>query len=317
MKLPFVFGIRLVFRIFLPGFFFSLFLFPLAFLIKKTLSQPVSAEIYFILAPALLGWLISLLDIPIYKLYEGREFWPPSIKRCGIKLQKRRLIALRKTAKTDVEKQIKLARFPLSEEFRTREAQAPTKLGNILAEAEQYPDIKYGMDGVFFWYRIWYLLDNDTRVWCDEIRSVADSALYISFVFIIGSIILLLYFLYELLFNGIIYSPIECYIYIILSIISLVLAYGLYRIATTLHEENSDYFKALFDVYWKKFDTGPIIAILENNILQKSLRGLSDSEKLFVAWQYLRWDQYSDVNTSKTKTVAEIFLEQKPPPAEK
>ena len=42
-------------------------------------------------------------------------------------------------------------------------ATRPTKMGNILASYEDYPDSRYGMDSVFYWHRLWLIVDKDTR----------------------------------------------------------------------------------------------------------------------------------------------------------
>jgi hypothetical protein len=51
----------------------------------------------------------------------------------------------------------------------------PTRLGNIIESFESYPKIKYGLDSVFYWYRLWVVLDKDLREEIDSSQAVVDS----------------------------------------------------------------------------------------------------------------------------------------------
>jgi hypothetical protein len=52
----------------------------------------------------------------------------------------------------------------------------PTRLGNTLRAAEDYPgdDERYGMDAVFYWPRLYLILPADTRALVEDYRSALD-----------------------------------------------------------------------------------------------------------------------------------------------
>ena len=74
----------------------------------------------------------------------------------------------------------------------------PTELGNVICGYETYATTKYGLDGAFFWPRIWMLVDKDLRIEIDEAQSIADCATYISFIFLIFAILYTAIFLIDL-----------------------------------------------------------------------------------------------------------------------
>jgi hypothetical protein len=57
-------------------------------------------------------------------------------------------------------------------------ATAPTRIGNILASYEDYPEQRYGMDSVFYWPRIWLALDKDVREEINSAWAPVDFLLY-------------------------------------------------------------------------------------------------------------------------------------------
>ena len=48
----------------------------------------------------------------------------------------------------------------------------PTRLGNVLRAAEQRPKIKYGLDAILCWPRLWFLLPKETQ---QELETARDS----------------------------------------------------------------------------------------------------------------------------------------------
>src|SRR5262249_2356964 len=71
--------------------------------------------------------------------------------------------------------------------------QYPTRLGNIIESFENYPNVKYGLDSVFYWYRLWVVLDKDLREEIDSAQAVVDSTVYISFVLYVSGLVMLVY----------------------------------------------------------------------------------------------------------------------------
>jgi hypothetical protein len=58
----------------------------------------------------------------------------------------------------------------------------PTRLGNVLRAAEDYPgdDERYGMDAVFYWPRLYLILPADTRTLVEDYRSGLDRMVLIA-----------------------------------------------------------------------------------------------------------------------------------------
>ncbi|HEY8185859.1 MAG TPA: hypothetical protein VIF64_07305, partial [Pyrinomonadaceae bacterium] len=100
MKLPFDFGVKLIFRMVLPGFLLSLGLLPLLRMVLQLQGWSDKWEYAFVVMVILLGWAIIIADMPIYILMEGRRFWPGFIKDFSMKRQRERLKNLRKVTDT-------------------------------------------------------------------------------------------------------------------------------------------------------------------------------------------------------------------------
>lgn len=76
MKLPFSLGSRLVFRLLFPGSVLAVALLPLVEWLLGVLGIPVERLTLLSILAVALGWLVSIADMQIYMLYEGRRFWP-------------------------------------------------------------------------------------------------------------------------------------------------------------------------------------------------------------------------------------------------
>lgn len=74
MKLPFDLSLKIVFRVLLPGFIVALALLPLIDPVLQALNIPNYNEAVFIGVALIGGWLVLMLDMPIYMAYEGRRF---------------------------------------------------------------------------------------------------------------------------------------------------------------------------------------------------------------------------------------------------
>jgi hypothetical protein len=102
MKLPFDFGSKLVFRLGLPGFVLGIAIAPLLFASAHAVKVDVDRLAVIALSVVFCGWIISLSDMPIYMLYEGRRFWPKLAKRWGINHETRRLQLLKKNVSDEI-----------------------------------------------------------------------------------------------------------------------------------------------------------------------------------------------------------------------
>jgi energy-converting hydrogenase Eha subunit G len=74
MKLPFSFGTRLVFRLVLPGLVATLALLPILRYWQLRVVPDVALTLILPFIVVFLGWLINLVDMPIYQIFEGRRF---------------------------------------------------------------------------------------------------------------------------------------------------------------------------------------------------------------------------------------------------
>ncbi len=104
MKLPFDLRVKLIFRLILPGFFLTLGLFPALATVRDRAQWSIAAEYIFILSILVTGWFITLLDQPIYMLFEGRRFWPMRMRTYFVTQEQKRLRQLlveRQTQYTD------------------------------------------------------------------------------------------------------------------------------------------------------------------------------------------------------------------------
>lgn len=135
MKLPFTLGIKFVFRILLPGFVLSLALLPVLRTIIDLTERVVPLDYAFVLSILIFGWLIVVLDMPIYMLFEGRRFWPKLLRdlftsRERIRLRKLEQIIV-ECRETDrrryIEASVEIRRFPLNE-IGSWDVRFPTRL---------------------------------------------------------------------------------------------------------------------------------------------------------------------------------------------
>lgn len=216
------------------------------------------------------GQVVSLLNGIIYQVFEGVAGWPRTLFNWGMKLQTERVHKLRerdKKLEASTDRRDKIARgqlwdtlgmFPVDENGNPC-ASYPTLLGNILANYEDYPENRYGMDTVFFWPRLWLSLSHEQRQTVDKAWSVADGLLYSAFVLAFSVIF---YFGLGLgnLALGIarllaISSPrfqVERFGEVspfVFAVALLAVGYGLYRFSLPFHKRNGEIFKALFDLY--------------------------------------------------------------------
>ena len=108
----------------------------------------------------LIAYLLQAFNRPIVRLYEG--YWPHRLRRWARSVVEKRWQLWRKeraTAAKDNPSQYAALQDQLHHEYPSRaERLLPTRLGNVLRSAEDYPATSYGMDAVFWWPRLWPLL---------------------------------------------------------------------------------------------------------------------------------------------------------------
>lgn len=211
MKLPFDFGIKLIFRLIVPGLFLSLALLPALNAVLRLGGWESSFEYVFGLAVVFVGWLVIISDMPLYMLFEGRRFWPARLwEYCAAREAKRvrdlqdRVRDYRSQSQDEglsevrrerarrrmLETYVELRSYPVASPEEKREGKQvdyvsrfPTRLGNILEGYEAAPERLYGMPSVFYWWRLWLTLDKDLREEIDNQQALVDSTVYTSFAF--------------------------------------------------------------------------------------------------------------------------------------
>jgi hypothetical protein len=242
MKLPFDFGVKLIFRLVLPGFILSLGFLPLLRLVLQLEGWSDKWEYAFVVMVILLGWAIVIADMPIYILMEGRRFWPERIRKFAMERLRKRLDELKSItqlsfAPTDSEtsnkpaakrqqadddgderpdaQKISEAWFDVRNSFQMNdkyeyEVVLPSRLGNVIYAYESHSKRSYGLDSIFYWPRIWLKLDKDLREEIDSNQALADSTVYAAFALYTSALLWLLYavakfFVFILLWIG--FSP--------------------------------------------------------------------------------------------------------------
>ena len=124
-KLPFALGIGLAYRVVLPGAVLMLLILPMIPAVASATGY--GTPTVFGVGVLVFGWALSVLDMPIYMLFEGRRFWPKRLLRCGLRQEADRLENLKRNDKENLEQRTALrddGRMD-TEEFRwlTRESE--------------------------------------------------------------------------------------------------------------------------------------------------------------------------------------------------
>src|SRR6185295_4167103 len=265
MKLPFDLGVKFIFRLVAPGFVLALGLYPLLAGLRDASGVTAPVEYIFIVSILIAGWLMILLDQPIYMLFEGRRFWPNWIWRFFHWIEQQRLAELilsedklyrlaestegpkkRLFTKRRLEAWVQIRAFPLDEEQGQYYAPYPTRLGNLLTAYETYPDRRYGLDGVFYWSRIWLRLDKDLREELDTKQAVADSGIYLSFALYLNAVIWGVYSLWFINQTRVFDHLPKIIDPQILALAFFLLAYTVYRLSLYGQTQYGEAFKSVF-----------------------------------------------------------------------
>lgn len=106
----------------------------------------------------IVAYLLKAFTRSLVQLYEG--YWPLWLGRWTTRWVEKRWKRLRCERKEAAESgdmvRYAVLQHRLYHGYPSRvERLLPTRLGNLLRAAEDYPDIAYGMDGVFWWPRLW------------------------------------------------------------------------------------------------------------------------------------------------------------------
>ena len=206
------------------------------------------------------GALVSALNGEFYKLYEGRTYWPDRLSDWATVRQQGRVDRLYLKADAAANRKrynevwYNLRIYPTDSETGRRLATHPTLLGNILAAYEDYPKERYGMDSVFYWPRLWMVVEKDLKEEIGNSWAIADGLLNLSAVsFLAGLLWLSMTIAVEMGFLGSRWLPVTGFAASVGALAGWVgLGYGLYRLSLPFHRRNGEVFKSLYDMYRDK-----------------------------------------------------------------
>jgi hypothetical protein len=325
MKLPFDLGVKLFFRLLLPGFFLTLGVLPLLFTLLDNIGLHSMQETAFVIALIISGWIVVAADMPIYMLLEGRRYWPQWLRgrmmtreekrltRISAEIdryyeQKRQGVAIdRDVERRYLEASVEVRSFPLDDQG-DRSTPFPTRLGNAITAFETYAKSRYGLEAIFYWPRIWVNLDKDLREEIDNQQALADSAVYCSFVLLIVCALWIAYSAFGLLEPllewsfvrlkipgvpwgaGIVrYLPHPA-ISLVIAIIASLLSHGVYRLSVFANEQFGVVFMAVIDSHAAKVATNYVgVDAIAKKVGRLTKSYVPDEEKLEVARRYLQY----------------------------
>ena len=313
MKLPFSFNFKFLFRLLLPGFLVSFSLFPVLKVLCNNLHITIDTEYFLILSTVLFGWFFVIADMHIYMLFEGRRYWPKWIRdkfhaseknRLSKLLEKYELAKNKKDRNNEVEISVELRRFPIDSTGKIV-ATMPTRIGNLLSSYEEYPLRVYGMDSIFYWYRIWVVINDDLREHIDNQQAIVDSTMYISTSLVIVGIISVFYLLIKP------FSAIELPSQIMLLTIAVsafLLSYIIYRTSLYLHASFGELYKSIFDMYRNEINVDDIVDRIANIVDNEEIINFPQNIKYKIALSFLNNDR---VKTKEGNMVSAVSYMQK------
>jgi hypothetical protein len=216
---------------------------------------------------------------------------------------------------------VKYALYPINKDGQAY-VHSPTRLGNIIESFENYPKVKYGLDSVFYWYRLWVVLDKDLREEIDSAQAVVDSAVYISFALYVSGVVMLVYAVLATIVDRLRWLPAIKLPYVpapsILSVMALgclIAGFVIYRLSLPAHAQFGELFKSVFDQFRSKLafdDVLEDIARITGD--PASTLYLSQRDKNKIIWRYLKWHTIRDESIHRNLTVKEWRDRLSPPP---
>lgn len=310
MKLPFDIATKLILRLVLPGALFSAILWPLITAALATLRVTVAESVSFPVAILCLGWLTLLLDMPIYMVFEGRRYWPARLCAWGVAWQQRRLARLRTRAdaldRADprcTELRLMIREYPAGPDGVER-ALYPTRMGNLLKAFESYPDRKYGLDGVFAWYRLWVSIDKDLRGELDDQQAIVDSAIYASFGLALAAPVCAAYaatgWLTGTRYLTVLPPPPAL---LCLALLALVMSWALYHISLHAQAQYGELLAALFDQHIGKLQFTPLLEDLAEKMDDPGLLVADRRTMNRAAVRFLKWHRHRNPGETVNRIV--------------
>jgi len=263
------FGPSFFYRVLLPGAILAGLANPLlAPYLASVGANAADIQVWVVLVAAVvIGILLSALNDPIYQFYEGRRGWWGPAAAWRTRRWQRHVAALlakaqdaRTAGRTVTYDEIwsELRQFP-EDDAGNPTATRPTKMGNILASYELYPERRYGMDSVFYWYRLWLCIDKDTREEVDRTWASTDALMYLAFGMAVLGVVYLATVASAVATT---YLGAPWFIpagdqarYAIGGVALVTLSYLPYWLSMPGHRKNGEFYKTLFDLYRSKLRT--------------------------------------------------------------
>ncbi|WP_374573049.1 hypothetical protein [Phenylobacterium sp.] len=310
MKLPFDFANKLLLRLVLPGALLAATFWPVLIAVTEQLQIEVDDKVLAPIAIIAFGWLMLFLDMPLYMLAEGRRFWPEKLKAWCIARQAKRLRALQDMRRTlsgqaQIEIDLQIRTFPIDKSGNST-ALYPTRLGNLIHAQESYPDRKYGIDGVFAWYRLWVSVDKDLRAELDDQQAIVDSALYASFVAGLAAVACGAYALIRTTTGDRVLGslPSGC-VLLALAVVCIVVGWLLYNACVMAQAQYGEIFCALFDQNVEKLKFELVLAELARAFSDPALASAPARLRAQSAIRFLKYHKYRPIGQSVNLDIRE------------
>src|SRR5258707_794247 len=320
MKLPFEFGTKLIFRLVFPGAILAAALAPAVHGVLHALNIWIKIEYLLPFEAIAWGWIIVLCDMRIYMLFEGRRYWPHRLRQLLVECQKRRLAALRNiidaptaARRRYLEACVEYELYPIDESGEAHVVY-PTRLGNIIEAFETYPKVKYGLDSVFYWYRLWIVLDKDLREEIDIAQALVDSALYIAFVLYASGLVMFVY-------AGIGFTTTIRLPYVpspnallALGVACFAIGFSIYRLSLPAHAQFGELYKSVFDQFRSRLVfVDDVLNEVSRIMGGPALSSATQRAKYQIVWRNIRCDLIPYESSKKNLTVKEWEERQKAP----
>jgi hypothetical protein len=290
VKLPFDFGIRFVLRLVWPGAILAAALFPIGREVRALAYPAASDPILFAVLGLVAGFALLLFDMPIYMILEGRRYWPERLRLRGVRREAARLAKIRAVADSAqdsavrVEYDLRASEFPTDRVSGEPAARYPTRLGNLLASFETYPTVKYGIDGVFFWPRLWVSIDKDLREELDSAQAIVDGAVYSCAAFAVSAVLCATY--------AAIGVGESRELWLGAAVTSAIFSIICYRAALPRYAQYGELVAAVFDQHRKKLEFDALVTDLDAHLNDTRTPARSERETARAAWRFLRWHRY-------------------------
>ena len=324
MKLPFEFGTKLLFRLVFPGAILAAALAPAVHALLHAMGIWIKIQFAYPFEAVIWGWLVVVCDMPIYMLFEGRRFWPNFLRQALLKREELRLKRVKDLtdsparSRNYLEASVEYGLFPADDNGKAY-VEHPTRLGNIIESYEIYPKVKYGLDSVFFWYRLWVVIDKDLREEIDNAQAVVDSTVYVAFTSYVAGIVMLVYSavqFFQMRLPTVAVLPYVRpgpYFLLGLSVACLIIGYSIYRLSLPIHAQFGELFKSVFDQNRSKLTFDDIINEVGGILGEPGLWKHTEKMKNLAVWRFLRWHLIRDEAAKMNLTIKQWEGQQKNP----